>query len=219
MKQVIVYVEGESDRLAMERLLKSLIEQKASEAIRIVFEEPPSGNKKKLLIEQVPQCAANIISNNPHTLVVIMPDLYPKNIGFPHETYDELRDGVMKHYRDALKRKGLLDDARYLERFKAFCFKHELEALILAAEDELKLHLETDTFKITWTIPVEDQNHNHPPKQIVQELFQAHGKKYRETQAVDILKGADYRAIAEACPQCFKPFVEFLQDLSTTDDN
>jgi hypothetical protein len=89
-----------------------------------------------------------------------------------------------------------------------------MEALILAAKDELGALLGVDEFQREWTIPVEDQNHDEPPKLVVNELFSEVGRKYRETKhAPEILGAATYADIAERCPQCFKPFVDFLENL------
>jgi hypothetical protein len=33
----------------------------------------------------------------------------------------------------------------------------------------------------TWTIPVEDQNHDIPPKRIIEEIFKKYGKSYKES--------------------------------------
>ena len=66
----------------------------------------------------------------------------------------------------------------------------------------------------TWTIPVEDQNHDIPPKKIVEEIFKKYGKSYKESvDAPIILANARYQDIAELCPQAFKPFVQFLENL------
>jgi phenylpyruvate tautomerase PptA (4-oxalocrotonate tautomerase family) len=210
----IIYVEGRSDKLAMEALFKPLIERKLEEQVSIRFYEGPPGSKKATLVTKVPTMAVDILRNNPNAIVIAMPDLYPKNIGFPHETFAQLRDGMVAILTDTLQKKRL--DTRLQERFKVFCFKYELEALILAAEAILANWLEVDisSFEGTWIKPVEDQNHQHPPKEIIEALFRANGQFYRETlDARLILEKADYRQIAEACPQCFKPFVEFLEGL------
>jgi hypothetical protein len=95
-----------------------------------------------------------------------------------------------------------------------FCFKYDLEALILAAEEALKDRLGAKSLSVTWRIPVEDQNHNCPPKHIVEELFTKHGKRYQGTVDAPLILGASkYQDIAERCFQCFKPFVQFLASL------
>ncbi len=56
--------------------------------------------------------------------------------GFAHETFPELEHGILKKFEEALKKKQINDDS-LKERFKVFCFKHDLESLILASESQL----------------------------------------------------------------------------------
>lgn len=213
-QSVIVYVEGASDKLAMEALLDRLIQRKSAEGVSIRFIEAPPGDKKQVLLQKVPLRAVNIIRHDPHAVVAIVPDLYPKNRGFAHETYAELRKGILSNFEQALIEKGFTDDERLRERFAVFCFKHDLEALILAAEEALALRLGIDALAVTWRLPVEDQNHDKPPKWVVEELFKQHGQRYIETTDAPLILGlCDYQDIADACPQCFAPFVRFLESL------
>ena len=156
--RVVVYVEGPSDRAAMIALLAPLLEQKRQEGIGIDFFESPEGDKKTSVLTKVPKRAAVIIRNDSSAIVVAMPDLYPKNKGFTHETFEELQAGILKNFADALQAKGRKIDARLRERFKVFCFKHDLEALLLAAKGALGDRLGVTSLKVTWEIPVEDQN-------------------------------------------------------------
>lgn len=212
--RVIIYVEGSSDKLVMERLLNNLIVQKAHNGISIEFFETPSGDRKHSVLTKVPFKAVDILRNDASAVVIAMPDLYPKNKAFPHETFSEMEAGIIKNFNDAMRRKGI-DDDRIRERFKVFCFKHDLEVLILAAEKQLKQRLGAQKLKRTWVNPVEDQDQDVPPKRIVEDLFREHGSKYVETvDAPFILASADYLDLAEKCPQCFKPFVEFLRGCS-----
>lgn len=217
--KVEIYVEGTSDKLAMVALLAPLIEHKLQHGISINFypvkgnNNDRGGNAKKELLIKTPNKAIDIIRNNPATIVVIMPDLYPKNIGFDHETIQELQNGILNNFNQALESKGI-NDNRLRDRFRVFCFKHDLEALILAAESQLKSVLEVNDLPITWTKPVEDQNHNVPPKRIVEQIFDRCGKKYRGTvDSPRILGSAKYQDIAELCPQSFQPFVDFLENI------
>jgi hypothetical protein len=214
-----IYVECPSDKLAMEALLTPLIELKLQQGIRIDFfpvkgkDNDKGGDAKKDLLTKTPIKAANIICNKPNTIVIVIPDLYPKNKGFKHETITELENGVICNFEKALQQKGI-DDNRIKERFKIFCFKHDLEALILAAETELSSILNVDALPRTWIIPVEDQNHDVPPKRIVEEIFRTDGKSYDGKIDTPLILGlANYQEIAERCPQAFKPFVEFLENL------
>ncbi len=214
MKQVYVYVEGPSDTAAMEELLRTLIEQKRQSGVSITFLEAPPGDKKARLLTRVPQQAAFMVKNNPHAIVVIVPDLYPFNKAFTHSSASELKAGIREEFEQWLNRLGLGDDVRYQERFGVFCFKHDLEALVLAAEEALALRLEVATIKPTWTIPVEDQNNVRPPKTIVEEMFRNHNTQYRETSDAPLILGlSDYKKLASACPQEFKPLVDFLEAL------
>ena len=92
--KVIVYVEGKSDRLGMETLLRPLVEEKRQQGVDIQFYETPNGDRKTAVLRKVPKKAVNTLRNLPHSVVVALPDLYPRNKGFPHETVDELVEGV-----------------------------------------------------------------------------------------------------------------------------
>lgn len=208
--KVIVYVEGPSDRLGMEALLQPLIESKQKSGVDIQFHEAPKGDRKISVLTQVPRRAAHILRNPPESIVVALPDLYPRNKGFPHETVEELREGILQNFRNELRRKSA--DCPELEaRFRVFCFKYDLEALLLAAPQVLARFLGVPSLQPRWRLPVEDQDHDHPPKRVVEQLFSERGKRYIATFHVPLLLGeANYTELAERCPQCFKPFVEFL---------
>ena len=228
MRQVIVYVEGYSDKLAMESLLGELIEERAMAGYEIQFiaikgkGSQRGGDAKRDLLLKAPGKAANMLCNNPHTIVVLIPDLYPKNKGFSHETFEDLERGIVQEFEQNLKKRKI-DDDRLRDRFKVFCFKYDLEALILAAESALVDRLgipNKKNFKVNWCKPVEDQNHDRPPKKVVGDLFQKYlNRSYKETSdAAAILEQVCYQDIAEACPQCFAPFVRFLENLSDREE-
>jgi len=211
--RVIVYVEGPSDKRGMETLLRPLIEGKQQQGVDIQFHEAPKGDKKVSVLTKVPVRAADIILHVPSSLVVALPDLHPRDKGFLHETVEELRAGILQNFRNELRRKS----ANYPDleaRFHVFCFKYDLEALLLAAHDALARLLGVPCLQPAWRVPVEDQNHECPPRVIVERLFLAHGRRYRNTvHAPRILGSVNYRDLAERCPQCFGPFVKFLTDL------
>ncbi len=211
---VVIYVEGPSDKAAMTQLLQPLLEQKKQENVKIDFFETMEGDRKASVLTKAPIRAVNILLNKPASVVVAMPDLYPKNKSFPHETAEEMFDGIRRRFEDALKKKTGDVDPRIAERFRVFCFKHDLEALLLAAEDGLKTRLGLRRLNVSWKTPVEDQNYSHPPNRVIEELLKQHGQTYRDTLDAPLILGmSDYQEIADACPQCFKPFVEFIKKL------
>ncbi len=213
---VHVHLEGVSDRDAMVQLLAPLIEAKRRLGVSIRFHPAGKGDAKKFLLLQLPARAANTSLNTPADVVVVVPDLYPQNHGFDHRTADELRAGVQRLFRSALP-KDRRDDVRLLHRFRVFCFKHDLEALVLAAERQLAARIGTADLKRDWTIPVEDQNHNRPPKHVVRDLFRRHDQSYQEAaDAPLILANANLAELVKDCPQCFAPFVKFLEGLTLT---
>lgn len=215
--KVLVYVEGTSDKAAMTALLSPLLEKKRLEGISIDFFDAPEGDKKVSVLTKVPKRAANIILNDPDAVVVALPDLYPKNRAFPHETFDEMERGILENFENALRSKASKVDTRLQDRFRVFCFKHDLEALVLASEIALRDRLGLKTLPCTWQIPVEDQDHDRPPKRIVEELFQQHGKRYQGTVDAPLILGATgYEDVADRCQQCFKPFVDFLSSLQSS---
>jgi hypothetical protein len=94
--RVIIYLEGPSDKFALAALLEPLVQKKLQEGVAIDFFETPAGDRKVSLLTKVPIKAVNILLNDPSGVVVAMPDLYPKNKGFPHETYPELIQGLTR---------------------------------------------------------------------------------------------------------------------------
>jgi hypothetical protein len=85
---------------------------------------------------------------------------------------------------------------------------------VLAAEESLAMRLGVDRLRPTWRLPVEDQNHDNPPSRVVESLFREHRKSYRKTADAPLILGmSQYQIISDRCPQCFKPFVEFLTGL------
>lgn len=213
--RVIVYVEGPSDKLGMEALLRPLVDASRQRGVDIQFFESPKGDRKVSVLTRVPIRAANIVLNDPQSVVVALPDLYPRNKGFQHETAEELMEGITQNFRRALKAKGAESNPELAGRFRAFCFKFDVEVLLLASEEGLRQRLGVASLKPRWRIPVEDQNHDRPPARIVEELFEESARRYVNTLDVPwILGRSDYRGIAQRCPQCFRPFVAFLESIS-----
>lgn len=213
--EVIVYVEGPSDKYAMEKLLAPVMDIKMQQGVNIKFCVAPKGQNKESLLINVPIVAFNILSNDKEAYVVVVPDLQPCNLIFKHNNIQEMEGGIKERFRNKMIEKMNGDeDKRISKRFKVFCFKYELEALVLAAEEGLKSRLKLKKLVVCWTLPVEDQNNDIPPKRIVEKLFKDQGQRYiKNVDAPLILGSESYQTISERCPQCFKPFVDFLEGL------
>lgn len=206
--KVIVYVEEASDQRAMEALLDALLICLRAGGVEIEF--IPTEGKRRLL-RHTPIKAANMLSNDPQSIVIALPRLYSGNPTYYYETPEELKAVLQSAFAREAKRKDL-DHERVRDRFQVFILKYDLEALLLAAESQLAARLGVTNLVPTWTGPVEDINHGNPPRQVIEALFEAHGDRYHDTvDAPSILGAALYRDVAAACPQCFKPFVDFLE--------
>ncbi len=190
----------------MRRLLEGVIESASKMGNRVDFF--PMGGKEPLL-KKGPIKAFNILRNKPGSWVFLLPDLYPENKPFKHTTYQELKNELEKKFIFELQ--GKHGDDRLKNRFIVHCFKYDLEVLLLASEKFLMERLGVSKFSRKWTKPVEDQNHNHPPKRIVEALFNDSGKKYKDTvDAPWILERSDYILLKDICYQNFKPFLNDL---------
>lgn len=212
---ILVYVEGESDKLALETLLAHEIARLQQAGTSLRFFPAPSGDAKKHVLLRVPERAASILANDESAVVVALPDLYPANKGFRHDTCGEIEAQQRQHVERLLRQRG--SDERALARFHTFCLKHDLEALVLAAEESLaaRLAVAPAALRGRWRVPVEDQDLEHPPKRVVEELFRERGLRYDgRVDAPLILRDARLDALVERCPQCFKPFVEWLRSLT-----
>ncbi len=206
MKEVFVYVEGPSDQLAMRALLDGPAHLAGKQGCSLDFF--PLKNKRALL-NKGHRKALNILRNKPNSFVFLVPDLYPRNMPFPHATYEELKKEVERRFEVELREKGA--DERLKERFRVHCFKYDLEVLLLASEESLLKRLNVGTFSRKWVKPAEDQNHDNPPKRIVEALFSDSQMRYRDTiDAPWILERSDYRVLQTRCTQNFRPFLEEL---------
>jgi len=206
MSEVFVYVEGPSDQLGMRGLFAGVIELAKQKGETVDF-YPLNG--KEPLLNKGPIRAINILRNKPNSYVFIVPDLYPKNKPFPHTTYADLKDHLKRRFNEELRRKGC--DSRLADRFFVHCFKYDLESLILASEEALLSRLKRNKFSQSWAKPVEDQDHNNPPKRVVETLFRDAGMSYKGTADVPwILQRSSHQDLIKKCPQNFKPFVEDL---------
>jgi hypothetical protein len=184
--KVWIYVEGDSDRIALFALWGRWRESLRTHGwgIDII----PLDNKSRFF-KKIGHRSAEKLVRNENDLVVGLPDLYP-NRGYEHTEYKHNDFNELRLVQRRLVEKSLADNFQRsptqiqtaLERFYPAALKHDLEMLLLAARDELRAVLAVHDALGNWIHPVEDQNQMRPPKHIVEELFQTRkGRKYRDT--------------------------------------
>lgn len=203
-REIFIYVEGPSDKYGLEKLLENVVGAACQKGVGVVI-IPFEG--KEPLLNKGPIKAVSVIRNKPTSAVFMVADLYPQNKPFKHETYDELKSALKDVFIKKINSIGL--DECLKDRFFVHCFKYDLESLLLASESALMERLGINKFgSVKWAVPVEDQNHDRPPKRIVEELFEEAGKKYKDTSDVPwVLERSDYRELMIKCNQNFKPFI------------
>ena len=185
--KVWVFVEGESDRIALNSLWASWQTRLGKKGWGIQIH--PLDDKSRYF-GKIGHRAAEKMVNDEHDLVVGLPDLYPNgaysHTEFKHDDLSELKSVQTRLVRDALQTVFNLTQKNAeatLARFFPSALKHDLEVLLLAAVDELRQALGTEETLGKWRHPVEDQNQQKPPKYVVEELFRT--KKnccYRDTR-------------------------------------
>src|SRR5262249_50128074 len=162
------YVEGPSDRLSLEELLRPVITRGSSNRIGIRF--LPLGSKSAVL-DDSPRKAADRLLDNPQDWVFSLPDLYPmtayNNSKNAHSSFEPMHALLLARFNsraDAIN----LSVARRVA-YRIHCLKYNLEALLLACPDQLRSRLRTqDALNGRWRHPVENQNDGQPPKRIVE---------------------------------------------------
>ncbi len=184
--KVWVFVEGESDRIALNTLWASWQAELGKKGWGIQIH--PLDDKSRYF-RKIGHRAAEKMANNDHDLVIGLPDLYPNaeysHTEFKHADLQELKAVQTRLVQDALQAVFRLSPANAqarLARFFPSALKHDLEALLLAAVDELRRTLGTEETLGKWRHPVEDQNQQKPPKYVVEELFRTKKSRcYRDT--------------------------------------
>jgi hypothetical protein len=210
---VLVYVEGPADRIALETLLRDLRGEGQRRGIGVRF--IPLGGKASIL-NHVGAKAADHLASNPDDWVFALPDLYPM-VAFDstenaHDCFEGMEAILRRRFAARCAKVGLSEDRH--PRFRIHCLKHDLEVLLLAAPDALRMRLGTrDALKGRWRSVVEDQNDDQPPKRVVETLFnQYRRKRYIDTDdAPWILSKAVFAEVVEGCQQRFAPFVRELR--------
>lgn len=184
--KVYVFVEGPSDRLALNTLWANW--RKALGNAGWGIEIIPLDDKAKFFRKIGPR-AAEKLAHDAKDLAVGLPDLYP-NDGYENTPYRHTNLQDLKAVQARLVGQALVQKFGFsreqcdgaLMRFFPSAFKHDMEVLLLAAKEELRLVLGTPDNIGNWRHPVEDQNQVKPPKYVVEELFRTkRGRNYRDT--------------------------------------
>lgn len=220
--KIWVYVEGRSDKLALEALWNRWMTELRSKGwgIQLI----PLRDKTQYFKQTGPRVAEKLAGDR-NDLVVGLPDLYPNKVysdtAYSHRNLAEIRklqeELVMAQLVEKFHIKNAAD---YMNRFYASALKHDLEMLLLASESQLTRRLNRSKRKNTiggWIKPPENQNQNKPPKKIIVDLFRRYtNKSYRETKdAPAILREAELREVVldehgqSKCP-AFQEVVEWI---------
>lgn len=190
--KVWVFVEGESDRIALNALWASWQTRLGKSGWGIQIH--PLEDKSRYF-RKIGHRAAEKMVNDDQDLVIGLPDLYPNgeysHTEFKHDDLSELKSVQTRLVRDALQTVFNLPPKNAeatLARFFPSALKHDLEALLLAAVDELRQALGTRETLGKWRHPVEDQNQHKPPKYMVEDLFRTKKKCcYRDTRHAKVV--------------------------------
>lgn len=198
--KIWVYVEGESDRLALQALWDQWISELRSKGCGLRTIKLDTKDK---FLRKIGPLAAEKLVHGPEDLVIGLPDFYPNapyaETTRKHETVQELqelqRSAVAKDLERIFGLRGhRLDQA--MKRFWPSALKHDLEMLLLAAKEQLRQVIGTKDRLGRWSLPVEDQDQIRPPKRIVEELFRTKRpmkRAYRDTKdAPAVLKKVEY---------------------------
>lgn len=217
--KVWVFVEGVSDRLALDALWaewKTQLRQ-AGWGIHII----PLDDKSRFFRKMGPRAAEKIVADV-SDLAVGLPDLYP-NHPYKGTLYEHADLPALKSVQKRLVQGGLrnafgrADTADLMKRFFPCAMKHDLEVLLLAAKGSLRNRLKTTERLDHWRKPPEDQDQNQPPKRVVESLFQAKlQRSYQDTRdAAAILSNTTLRNVLfddrddVQCP-VFKSLVDWI---------
>ena len=212
--KVWIFVEGPSEVKALSALLNDWKQNLSAKGwgIQLI----PLDNKSKYF-KKIGSRATEKLANDPHDLVVGLPDLYPNrdyaNTDYKHNNLRELQGVqtrlVKQHLRQQMGRRANVDS--HIARFYASALKHDLEVLLLAATNQLQSRLKMSNRPSGWRRSPEEQNQDKPPRKIVEELFRRHLRQsYKQTTDSDaILRDADLREVAKQCPT-FRAMIDWI---------
>lgn len=215
---VYVYVEGDTEVLALPKILDVLI---GSRSVRKPI--PLYGAK---FLPKIGKTVAAILAASPQAHVFACPDLAPNRAldGTPwaYRDYEGLQGVLNREAATELAKRcrpQRADEA--LSRFHPHPFRHDFEVVLLACPGPLKRRLGTtsDITKHYHSNP-EDQDFDEYPKRIVDRLFQRFRKRrYRPTddcpRVLEYASDLDVKGIEERCPR-FRQLLAALRTAATT---
>ncbi|MBN1606964.1 MAG: DUF4276 family protein [Polyangiaceae bacterium] len=211
--RVLVYVEGTSDRAALEALLEPVLQQAHGRRVAVNF--LPLRSKDRVL-EEAPKKAALDLLERPQDWHFAVPDLHPmgrfRHGPLRHDCGEALCELMRRQFAEHAQAVHL--ETALHDRFRAHCLRHDLEALLLACPGALQKRLATkEALSKSYNQTVEEQDDDRPPKRVVEELFRKHLKRrYVETDdAPWILRHGDLATVEAACPLGFGAFVRDLR--------
>jgi len=180
--KVWFYVEGQSDVNALLALFANWCDRMRNKGwgIQVI----PLRNKSEYFRKLGARAAEKLLADQ-GDLVVGLPDYYPnlpyRGGQFQHDTFDALIQLQERLLAQTLQRQSA-GNSPFMSRFHASALKHDLEMLLLAAEDPLIARLGQGVNLARWKRPVEDQNQKDPPKRVIEGLFfEKTGRAYRDT--------------------------------------
>ncbi len=219
--KIWVFVEGPSDRLALMALWDGWLRSLGAKGWGI--QVLPLDGKSQYL-RKIGHRAAEKLAQDSQDLVVGLPDLYPiapyRGTQYEHADLPALQTIQKSLVQDALCTVfGFKGTDAAMGRFHASAMKYDLEVLLLAAKESLRTRLKTKEALGNWRTPPEDQNHDKPPKRIVEELFRTKlGHAYRDTvDFAAVMRKAELRDVLfdergyVQCPT-FKAVVDWVAD-------
>ena len=123
-------------------------------------------------MKKIGHSATQKLIESENDLVIGLPDLYPTKDfkgEYSHNSLAELQNVQIKLVKQSLNKSPKVRKAQnYMNRFYASALKHDLEMLLLAAHEQLRLKLEINVPKVE--LP-EDQNNDRPPKYTIKDYF------------------------------------------------
>lgn len=189
---IYIFCEGETDQEVLRRIAQEIIAGKGSgEGLRVNDLQGDGG-----FFSKIGQVTKNALQSRA-TFVFGVLDLYGA-IEYPARVRDVPKR--VAYLRNAVNRKIA---SANLGSFAFYPLVHELEALLLADSENLRVQLSSTFAPGPWNAP-EEVNFNKPPKQVIKELWTRYrGKRgyYKEhVDCVRLFENADFDVVRKKCP-------------------